>query len=144
MSEPNIYAEDSGFQGKAAIVATTQDERAAVHDSAGICMFTAGALGLDDIAAQLEAALGGGWTSDRLRETGERIWNLERLFNNDAGFTAADDTLPERILNEPAPSGSAKGKTADLARLLPEYYALRGWDEGGVPKAETLKRLGIQ
>ena len=141
------YASDfatADLNGKAAIVVATQDERAATHDSAGICMFTAGALGLDDIAEQLEAACGGGWTGDRLRETGERIWNLERLFNNAAGFTAADDTLPERILNEPAPSGSAKGKTADLARLLPEYYALRGWDEGGVPKAETLKRLGIQ
>ena len=108
-------------------------------------MFTAGALGLDDIAAQLEAALGGGWTSDRLRETGERIWNLERLFNNNAGFTAADDTLPARILHEPAKDGSAKGKTAEpsLAALLPEYYALRGWDENGVPKPETLRRLGL-
>ncbi len=140
------YASDfatSELEGKAEIVMATQDERAATHDSAGICMFTAGALGLDDIAEQLDAACGGGWTGDRLRETGERIWNLERLFNLDAGFTAADDTLPDRILNEPAKDGSAKGKTAELGALLPEYYALRGWDENGVPKAETLRRLGL-
>ena len=140
------YASDfatSDLDGKAAIVKATQDERAATHDSAGICMFTAGALDLDDIAGQIEAACGGGWTGDRLRETGERIWNLERLFNLEAGFTAADDTLPDRILKEPAPEGSAKGKTAELGRLLPEYYALRGWDEHGVPKAETLSRLGL-
>ena len=141
------YASDfatSDLEGKAGIVKETQDERAAVHDSSGICMFTAGALDLDDIAGQLEAACGGGWTGDRLRETGERIWNLERLFNLEAGFTAADDTLPDRILNEPAREGTAKGKTAELGKLLPEYYALRGWDENGVPKAETLSRLGLE
>ena len=141
------YASDfatSDLEGKAGIVVTTQDERAATHDSAGICMFTAGALDLDDIAGQLEAACGGGWTAARLRETGERIWNIERLFNLEAGFTIADDTLPDRILNEPAREGSAKGKTAELDKLLPEYYALRGWDENGVPTAETLNRLGIE
>ncbi|MFP6731420.1 MAG: aldehyde ferredoxin oxidoreductase family protein [Alphaproteobacteria bacterium] len=141
------YASDfatSDLEGKAAIVAATQDERASTHDSAGICMFTAGALDLDDIAGQLEAACGGGWTGERLRETGERIWNLERLFNLGAGFTAADDTLPDRILKEPANAGSAKGKTAELGRLLPEYYQVRGWDENGVPTAETLNRLGIE
>ena len=141
------YASDfatSDLEGKAGIVVATQDERAATHDSAGICMFTAGALDLDDIAGQLEAACGGGWTAARLRETGERIWNIERLFNLEAGFTIADDTLPDRILNEPAREGSAKGKTAELDKLLPEYYALRGWDENGVPTAETLNRLGIE
>jgi len=140
------YASDfatAELDGKAGIVVATQNDRAAMHDSAGICMFTTSALDAEDIAGQLEAACGGGWTADRLRLTGERIWNLERLFNLDAGFTAADDTLPDRILKQPAPQGSAKGRTADLSRLLPEYYALRGWDENGVPTAETLHRLGL-
>ena len=76
-------------------------------------------------------------------EAGERIWNLERLFNMEAGFTASDDTLPPRLLNEPAPSGIRKGQLAELDKMLPEYYSLRGWSKNGVPTKETLSRLGL-
>ena len=94
-------------------------------------------------AALVDAACGGGWTAQRMRETGERIWNLERQFNLAAGLTAADDTLPKRILEEPAPSGVAKGRVSELKAMLPEYYAQRGWSADGKPTAETLKRLGL-
>ena len=43
----------------------------------------------------------------------------------------------------PAPSGTAKGKVSELAKMLPEYYQLRGWTEDGRPSNETLARLGI-
>ena len=91
----------------------------------------------------LNPACGSDWTADDLRLTGERIWNLERQFNLMAGFTGADDTLPERILREPATSGTAKGHVAELDKMLPEYYRLRGWDPGGVPESGTLRRLGL-
>ncbi len=52
--------------------------------------------------------------------------------------------MPRRILEEPLTSGSAKGKVAELGAMLPEYYALRGWDENGVPTAATLARLGLE
>ena len=55
----------------------------------------------------------------------------------------ADDTLPERILPDPAASGSAKGHVAELDKMLPEYYRLRGWDPGGVPESGTLSRLQL-
>ena len=126
--------------GKAKIVKDSQDEIAAT-DSSGLCAFPNNAM--EDVADQLNPACGSNWTADDLRRKGERIWNLERQFNLMAGLTGADDTLPERILKQPAPSGTAKGHVAELDKMLPEYYQLRGWDKGGVPESETLSRLGL-
>jgi aldehyde:ferredoxin oxidoreductase len=102
------------------------------------------AWGVEEFQKQIDAACEGDWTVERLIETGERIWNLERLFNLRAGLTAADDSLPERLLKVPAPSGTAKGKVAELDIMLPEYYQLRGWTPEGVPSNETLDRLKLQ
>jgi aldehyde:ferredoxin oxidoreductase len=71
------------------------------------------------------------------------IWNLERQFNNAAGFTAKDDNLPPRLTSEPAKSGPAKGLVNGLDKMLPEYYQLRGWSKDGVPTPETVERLGL-
>ena len=128
--------------GKPALVKAFQDATSAV-DSSGLCVFTTFAWTLDDIAPQINAAIEGGWTTDKLLETGERIWNLERQFNMRAGFTAKDDNLPPRLVNEGAKSGPAKGLTNGLAKMLPEYYELRGWTKEGVPTNETLSRLGV-
>ncbi len=129
-------------EGKAGLVKAFQDVTAAV-DSAGICVFTTFAWGLEDIAPQIDAACEGDWSAEKLVETGERIWNLERKFNMDAGLTGADDTLPKRLLKEAAKTGPAKGLVANLDQMLPEYYELRGWTADGVPTQETLSRLGL-
>ena len=129
-------------EGKATIVKGTQDEMACI-DSAGICVFSYNACKLEQFAAMLDGAVPGGWTVERMRETGERIWNLERQFNLAAGLSKADDTLPQRILKDAAKSGAAKGRVVELDQMLPEYYALRGWTPDGVPTAETLGRLGL-
>lgn len=76
-------------------------------------------------------------------EAGERIWNLERQFNLDAGLTAADDTLPKRLLKDAAKTGPAKGHVNRLHEMLPQYYEIRGWTADGRPTADTLKRLGV-
>ncbi len=62
-------------------------------------------------------------------ETGERIWNLEKLFNLREGFTRQDDDLPERLKKEPLTKGHSKGKAVNLQSMLDEYYNIRGWDE---------------
>ncbi|MBI4968343.1 MAG: aldehyde ferredoxin oxidoreductase family protein [Rhodospirillales bacterium] len=129
-------------EGKAALVKAFQDATAAV-DSSGLCVFTTFGWTLDDIAPQIDAALPGGWTTQRLLDVGERVWNLERQFNLAAGLTAKDDTLPKRLLTEPAKTGPAKGKVNELGKMLPEYYELRGWSKDGVPNKDTLKRLGL-
>ncbi len=128
--------------GKAGLVKAFQDATGAV-DSAGLCIFTTFAWTLEDIAPQIDADLEGGWTVERLMEVGERVWNLERKFNNAAGFTAADDKLPERLMKDAAKTGPAKGLVSGLDKMLPEYYQLRGWTADGVPTNETLDRLAL-
>ena len=143
----NPYSHDFGtteIAGKAKVVKESQDFIAAI-DSTGLCSFTSHSGVTNELyASQVDAAVGGGWTVERMRETGERIWNLERQFNLAAGLTKQDDTLPKRLLTEPAPSGTAKGLVARIPEMLPEYYALRGWTADGVPTSETLARLGLE
>ncbi len=128
--------------GKAGLVKAFQDATAA-FDSAGICIFTSFAWTLDDVAPQIDAACEGEWTTERLVEVGERIWNLERQFNMQAGFTGKDDNLPQRLLKDAAKTGPAAGLTSQLDKMLPEYYQARGWTPEGVPSNETLERLGV-
>lgn len=129
-------------EGKAEIVKTSQDRNAA-WDSTGVCLFAGNAWEIEDLVAQLAGALPGNWSKDRFMESGERTWNLERMFNMGAGFTKADDTLPKRVMEEPAPSGAGKGKVAELDKMLPEYYELRGWTPDGEPTTQTMSRLGL-
>ena len=128
--------------GKPALVKAFQDATA-VFDSAGICLFTSFAWTLADVQPQLAAACTDEYTMEELALIGERIWNLERDFNNRAGFTAKDDTLPKRLLSEPAKTGPAKGKVNGLEKMLPEYYELRGWTKDGQIKPETRARLKL-
>ncbi|WP_043703046.1 aldehyde ferredoxin oxidoreductase family protein [Tepidimonas taiwanensis] len=129
-------------EGKPELVKAFQDATAA-FDSAGICIFTSFAWGLADVAPQVAAACGEEFTTEELERIGERIWNMERAFNNAAGFTAKDDSLPPRLLTEPAKTGPAKGLVNKLPEMLPKYYQVRGWDAEGRPTPETLARLGL-
>ncbi|HWI83463.1 aldehyde ferredoxin oxidoreductase family protein [Ramlibacter sp.] len=129
-------------EGKPELVKAFQDATGA-FDSSGLCIFTTFAWGLPDLAPQLSAACGEDYSTENLALIGERIWNLERDFNNRAGLTAADDTLPKRLLTEPARTGPAKGKVNELAKMLPHYYEVRGWNADGTLKPETRQRLGL-
>lgn len=115
----------------------------AVIDSAGICLFTSFAIGLAEISSMLRTATGVDCSDEEVLKSGERIWNLEKMFNLEAGFTKADDTLPPRLLNEPLQSGPAKGKVVELDVMLKEYYEVRGWDEEGVPTEDKKGELSI-
>jgi len=129
-------------EGKPELVKAFQDATAA-FDSSGLCIFTTFAWGLADLAPQMAAACGEQYTTEELEKIGERIWNMEREFNNRAGFTEKDDSLPKRLLTEPAKSGPAKGKVSMLPEMLPKYYEARGWDPQGRPTAATRARLGL-
>jgi aldehyde:ferredoxin oxidoreductase len=122
-----------------------------IIDSAGLCIFyvmrylvnktlTAEP---EPIMNYLNAVTGADYTLDELIEAGTRIFNAERKFLADAGFTRKDDLLPPRITQEPMPDGPAEGNVNHLEEMLAEYYALRGWTADGVPEKKTLEKYGI-
>lgn len=114
-------------------------------DASGICLFSTFDMAPgEDLVAMVSEAMGekiGG--QEEMLKIGERIWNLERLFNNAAGMTRADDSLPPRITKEPLTEGASKGHVVDLEPMLDEYYQLRGWDNQGRPTPEKLRELGL-
>jgi len=128
---------------KAGWTKTFQDLTAVV-DSSGICLFNTFAFGAPEILEYLKAATGVKMTLEELMKAGERIWNLERLFNLKAGISGKEDRLPDRLLKDPMPGGPAKGLVVKLEKMLPEYYELRGWDKEGVPTKEKLRELGLE
>jgi aldehyde:ferredoxin oxidoreductase len=114
-------------------------------DASGICLFSTFDMSPgEDVTAMVSESLGHnvGGPEDMLK-VGERIWNLERLFNNAAGLTRADDSLPPRITSEPLTEGPSKGHVVDLEPMLNEYYQLRGWDTQGRPTSDKLRELGL-
>lgn len=115
----------------------------AALDSSGACLFSTFGIGGAELAEMLSALTGVTYTVEEFLKIGERIWNNERMWNLDNGYTADDDTLPSRLLEEPIKTGPAKGEVNRLGEMLPEYYSLRGWDENGVPTAEKLEELSL-
>ena len=130
------------IDGKAVWVKAFQD-LTAVIDSLGLCLFTSFAIDADDYRDMFNAIIGEDWTTEMLLEAGDRIWNIERIFNLKAGVLPDQDKLPRRLLNDPIPDGPSKGHVHRLAELLPEYYQQRGWSEEGIPAEEKLAKLGI-
>lgn len=115
----------------------------AVIDSMGMCLFTSFALNAEDYTNFLNAATGTKHTVSSLLDTGERIYNLERIFNKRAGMKPEDDSLPKRLLKDAISNGPSKGLKSKLDIMLPEYYKVRGWEDA-FPTTETLKRLGLE
>jgi aldehyde:ferredoxin oxidoreductase len=129
--------------GKAQIAVDFQDYMS-VYNPLGVCKFIAKAnFGPDRLVRLVNAATGWDWSAQDLLTTGARVFTLKRLINNRLGVTRADDTLPARFLTQPRTTGGAAGVLPDLDRMLPEYYALRGWDDDGAPTAERLAALGL-
>ncbi|MBN2287506.1 MAG: aldehyde ferredoxin oxidoreductase family protein [Tissierellales bacterium] len=115
----------------------------AVIDSLGVCLFTSFALGAPDYADMYNAISGTHHTAESILQVGERIWNIEKMFNLKAGILPDQDTLPERLLHEPIAEGPSKGWVHKLDEMLPKYYEVRGWSAEGMPTEEKLKELGL-
>ncbi len=139
-----IKIDPKTFSGKAELVQVFQNATASL-DSLVLCIFSSFALSEVEYANMLSAATGVDYSTEEFRKCGERIWNLERLFNIKAGFSRKDDTLPERFFEGgiESPYLNTGISRAEFEKALDAYYQLRGWDENGVPTSEKLGELGL-
>jgi aldehyde:ferredoxin oxidoreductase len=124
------------------LAAKVSQDMAAVHNSTAICLFAGLAFQPSQVAMLLGLVAGQPHSSATVLQAGDRIIQLQRAFACREGITRSDDTLPKRLLT-PLSDGGAAGKSADLEHQLNEYYALRGWDENGIPTKERLGMLGL-
>lgn len=119
-----------------------------IPDIVGICKFYIYAgLTPDDLSQELSYLTGWDITGGELLRTGERIYNLQRMFNTREGITRKDDSLPDRVKAIPKfgkykeiPESAIK----NYNMMLEEYYKARGWDENGIPTPEKLKELELE
>jgi len=137
-----VKMDNLALEGKAELTITFQNLTAAL-DASGACLFSTFGLGADELAEMLTDLTGVPYPTEEFMKAGDRIWNLERVFNLKAGITGKDDKLPERLLHNPIKTGPAKGNVSHLPEMLPEYYKLRGWTEEGVPTPEKLESLSL-
>ncbi|MEW6665678.1 MAG: aldehyde ferredoxin oxidoreductase family protein [Thermodesulfobacteriota bacterium] len=131
------------IKGKPELVKRYQDITA-VMDSLGLCNWPLMGIKFNNIVPMVNTCLGTEYRAEDLMGIGERIWNLERLFNMRAGFDRSHDTLPRRFLKQPIPEGPAEGQVSRVEEMMDEYYHLRGWTEDGRPHPQTLKALGLE
>ncbi len=140
----------------------------AALDCTGQCLFTVFALGGEDYVKGLSAATGLDYSAEDFLKLGERVWNLEKLFNIREGLTKDDDRLPSRLEEEPMPNEvysaeekkalsvpvevpphgtiekeASAGSVCPIPEMLPLYYEKRGWDSEGVPTDAKLQELGL-
>jgi aldehyde:ferredoxin oxidoreductase len=138
------------YEGKGKLCKWNQDARTALADCPTMCVFLMDMAVADfmfeNTADLMAGATGLAYTPEEVHQVGERINNLARVFNINAGFSRADDDLPERLKSEPIPDGPSKGELisqADLDAMLDEYYEARGWTRDGIPTRAKLEELRL-
>ncbi|MFC2060392.1 aldehyde ferredoxin oxidoreductase family protein [Chloroflexota bacterium] len=133
------------FEGKGALTAKTQDFGCMI-DSLTVCLYlnTLHRVPPSHFVELLNRATGWDMDLNEFMLTGERIFNLKRMFNVRRGISRKDDTLPPRILTSKRGSGGAADSLPFLGLMLNEYYSHRGWGEEGIPTREKLSQLGLE
>ncbi|MFX1495913.1 MAG: aldehyde ferredoxin oxidoreductase family protein [Promethearchaeota archaeon] len=126
----------------------------AVTDSLGTCKFQTVFLAVhapkwEEFSKLIYLATGMEFSVSELMQIGERIYTIERMFNNREGFTRSDDILPDRYFEESTPIGLPRVQGLKIDRdkfqtLLDDYYILHGWDDKGTPTQLTLKELELE
>jgi len=109
--------------------------------------FMYGDMTLEHLAGLYSAMTGWEVSGEDLMTVGERVLNLQRMFNVREGMVRADDQLPGRVLQQPAfgyYEKEAQCATVNFDDMLDEYYEARKWDKKtGRPSEEILKELGL-
>ena len=138
---PSTVVDPLKWEGKGELMMIFQNVHA-VTDCLDVCKFSTFAESMDAFAAQFAAVTGAPCTAGDLLKAGERVYNLERYYNNLNGIAGKDDSLPERFLKEPSQEPGSMGQVCELDKMLAEYYKARGWVDGVVPEAK-LRELEI-
>jgi len=136
-------------KGRGKMVKDMEDQYTII-DSLIVCKFSRGTYykEIEDMAKLYSLVTGFDVTAEDLRQSGERINNVARLFNIREGLGRKDDTLPYKVMHLPVPDeGPSKGafvSQKELDFLLDDYYESRGWNKDGIPTIEKLKKIGME
>lgn len=140
----------SSYEGKAMSTFISEHDQRIV-DSLGVCSWPYSIFIYHNVekAAQIfNLVTGKDWDIEKLMKTGERIRNLERMFDVRQGLRRADDTLPRKFFEKPLTRGKYEGAVLEkdkFEKMKDEYYQLRGWDhQTGIPTREKLVELGLE
>jgi aldehyde:ferredoxin oxidoreductase len=129
------------WEGKGKLTVIFQNVHT-MTDCLDVCKFSTFAESLDAFAEQFSTFTGMQVTAADLLAVGDRVWNLERYYNNLAGHREGSDYLPKRFTTLPADGQGSEGSLCEIDLMLAEYYAERGWVNGVVPESK-LKELEI-
>jgi aldehyde:ferredoxin oxidoreductase len=138
---PSEVVDPTEYKGKGKLLVVFQNVHTAT-DCLDLCKFGTFAESMDTFAAQLAAITGMDIDANKLLKVGERVFTMERYYNNQNGFREGSDYLPERFLKEPSTMPGSEGQICELPEMLAEYYEERGWQEGVVPE-NKLRELEI-
>ena len=118
-----------------------------VIDSLGLCKVPALAISANyDLVLEsqlLKSITGLDISAEELFFIGERLVNMEKLFNLRYSSDFHADTLPDFFINQPVATGPAKGLQVNLEPMVQDFYHCMGWDAGGIPTSDTLRKLGL-
>lgn len=124
----------------------TGEDFMTLYDALGMCKFSRALFWIEGMLDGIRAVTGINFDIGWLMSIGERIYNLDRLFNVREGLTRKDDCLPYRVTHDPISNGVSKGsyvKEEELQHMLDEYYQARGWSKDGIPTKMHLFELGM-
>ena len=137
----SVYSDPLDWTDKGELTKVFQDIHA-FSDSLDLCKFSAFAQGMDEYVSQYAAFCGIDFTVEDGLIAGERIYNLERYYNNLAGHAEGSDYLPHKFTHQPSTEPGNLGHVCELDNMLADYYRVRGWKDGVVPEAK-LRELQI-
>jgi aldehyde:ferredoxin oxidoreductase len=148
--EADFSGQVNRFQAEASrgVLVAASEDFAAVLDSLIVCKFLRKCFAdfYRESADLLSKVTGWNFSSAEMRQVGERINTVKKLFNQREGWQPQDDWLPPRLLSEPLSGGVAQGvglTSAELRAMIQGYYHARGWDENGFVSLRKQKELNI-
>ncbi len=142
----NFYkkTEHHGYEGKAEYAVRLQDFMC-LFNALGLCKFIMlGHITHEIMRDWINAVTGWNLTTEEVRLTGERLFNLKRMYNVKLGISRKDDVLPQRLLMHDRKTGAAAGSIPHYPKIMHDYYKYRKWSNEGIPTTEKLKELEIE